>query len=242
MPNLLPLPDIEPFKFPLLRLAASFGQPSPVKIVAIGSLSTHGEAGIFPYPERLEDALSREFPEVQFEVVTKGKGGNEAPDQVTRLQEDVLAEKPALVIWQVGTNAAFREDVYNVDDVVAAIDKGLELLSGQAMDVVLMDMPYTPALVAGSREPRTKSLVNMIADVADRHNVNLFSRFRLMRGWVLSEKIPFERLVDSEDSEGLRMSDWATGAVTEALKGSIVGGLGEVKGLQIQPAAPAPQH
>ena len=37
--------------------------------------------------------------------------------EVSRFEPDVLAEQPALVIWQVGTNAVFRQEEFNPDDV-----------------------------------------------------------------------------------------------------------------------------
>jgi hypothetical protein len=73
--------------------------------------------------------------------------GEEAREQLTHFDRDVLAESPALVIWQVGTNAIMHN--YDLDDFTAAIQQGLDRLAGLAMDVVLMDPQYVPALLAG---------------------------------------------------------------------------------------------
>ena len=43
------------------------------------------------------------------DVLNRGIGGQEAPSELSRFEPDVLAELPALVIWQVGTNAVFRK-------------------------------------------------------------------------------------------------------------------------------------
>ena len=44
------------------------------------------------------------------DVLNRGIGGQEAPSELSRFEPDVLAEAPALVIWQVGTNAVFRKE------------------------------------------------------------------------------------------------------------------------------------
>ena len=64
---------------------------------------------------------------------------------MSRFEPDVIAEAPALVIWQVGTNAVFHKEVYNLDEVAAAIAAGLDWLADLPMDVVLMDLQYATA-------------------------------------------------------------------------------------------------
>jgi lysophospholipase L1-like esterase len=43
------------------------------------------------------------------DVINGGISGQAAPDELLRLQSDLFDEKPALVIWQVGTNAIFGD-------------------------------------------------------------------------------------------------------------------------------------
>ena len=43
-------------------------------------------------------------------VINRGVGGEEATTELPRIQSDVIDEEPALVIWQVGTNAVFHSD------------------------------------------------------------------------------------------------------------------------------------
>jgi esterase/lipase superfamily enzyme/lysophospholipase L1-like esterase len=221
MSEVSPLSEPVLFRFSLPHLAASFEAGASVKIVAIGSSSTQGEGNVLPYPERLEDALSRKFPDVEFVVINKGTGGTEAPEQLTRLDKDVLAEKPAMVIWQIGTDAAYHND-YDLKDLAESVALGLKRLSGQGMDVVLMDPQYVPALIGPDRNAKTETIVKLIADAAERSSVNVFSRFKLMQSWVLKQQVPLEQLVDSEDPDRLHVSDWATGAVSDALSSTMI--------------------
>jgi hypothetical protein len=145
MPDDLPKCEIPAslirFGRPLFHLAKQLEGAGPISIVAIGSSSTAGEGTIPSYPERLQTRLRLRFPGCTIDVINKGQGGEEAPAEFKRFDEDVIRQAPVLTIWQVGTNAIFH-DGYDLDDVAAAIDSGLKRLSALAMDVVLMDLQY----------------------------------------------------------------------------------------------------
>lgn len=101
-------PDLVNFKFRLPHLKEALRRERKIKIVAIGSSSTAGEGHIVPYPCRLELALRDRFHGPMIDVLNRGIGGQEAPSELSRFEPDVMDEMPALVIWQVGTNAVFR--------------------------------------------------------------------------------------------------------------------------------------
>jgi lysophospholipase L1-like esterase len=155
-----------------------------VTIVAIGSSSTKGDgasSGAASYPSRLGATFSARFPTQKINVLNLGIGGQEAPDEAARFKKDVLANKPALVVWQVGTNAA-RKD-YFLDDVRAAILRGLDHLAGTTADVVLMNLQFAPALLDQKEAPTsaTQQMQDIIATIAKDSGVALFQRFEIMR-------------------------------------------------------------
>lgn len=96
-----------PFQHPMPTLLAHLAGVGAIKIVAIGSSTTAGEGDIVPYPQRLENALRSRYPGRNFDGLNRG-GGEEAPDELKRMQRDVVDERPTVVIWQVGTNAAWK--------------------------------------------------------------------------------------------------------------------------------------
>jgi lysophospholipase L1-like esterase len=218
MPNDLPKYDLPAslirFDRPLFHLAKQLEGAGPVNIVAIGSSTTAGEGDIPPYPARLQAALRRRFPGPEINVINKGLGGQEAPEEFKRFEQDVIALAPVLTIWQVGTNAIFH-DGYDLDDIAATIDAGLKWLSGHAMDVVLMDLQYASAIRGPGRIFGTERMVRLIADAADRAGVNLFRRFALMRHWVKDGNVPIDQLINPAD--GLHQTELCTGWVTQAL-------------------------
>jgi hypothetical protein len=173
---------------------------------------------IVPFPYRLELALRRWSYGRMIDVLNRGIGGQEAPEELSRFESDVIAEAPALVIWQVGTNAVYRKLDYNPDDVENAIAAGLDWLAGLPMDVVLMDLQYTRAIVGPDKLGFSKDMVSRIAATAEKARVNVFPRFALMQSWL--DKVPLEEL---DDGGQLHTSEWATACVTQALVGSIVG-------------------
>jgi len=214
--------DLVRFKYPLPHLTQSLKSQRKVKIVAIGSSSTAGEGKIVPYPGRLELALRGRFHGRMIDVLNRGVGGQEALDELSRFDPDVIDEAPALVIWQVGTNAVFRLGQYSFDDVAVAIAAGLERLSSLSMDVVLMDLQYTTAIVGPDTIKQAEDMVSRISAAAENAHVNVFRRFALMRRWV-EDNIPIANLVDPTDPDQLHMSDWATNCVTQALDSAIKG-------------------
>jgi len=217
-------PDLVAFKYPLPHLALSLKRQRRTRIVAIGSSSTAGEGNIVPYPHRLELALRRDSNNYgrMIDVLNRGFGGQEAQDELSRFEPDVIGEAPALVIWQVGTNAVFHDEVYSPDAVGAAIVAGLDWLAGLAMDVVLMDLQYTTAIVKPEKIGRARDILSRI-EAAAANRVNVFHRFALMECWCVQDGIPIDELIDPTDNDRLHMSEWATGCVTEALYGAIAG-------------------
>jgi lysophospholipase L1-like esterase len=225
-----PNPEIpafhSPFEHRLSYFPRQFDAAGPVKIVAIGSSSTAGEGGIAPYPCRLESALrnagANQFKNRMIDVINRGESGDEAPGERARLQTDVIDENPSLVIWQVGTNAVWKE--CSLDAVAEAIDAGLKLLlSRQQMDVVLMDLQYAPAILSDNRIRATERMVELISDAAAANPpVNLFRRFDLMRRWHNVERSSFDRMIDPSDSDRLHQSDWSAQRLGQALCEAIV--------------------
>jgi len=183
-----------------------------VRLVALGSSSTAGADSILPYPPRLEMLLRQRFFGRMIDVINRGVGGQEAPEEFSRIESDVVAEAPALVIWQVGTNAVYKS--YNPAEVRATLEAGLDVLAALPLDVVVMDSQYTSAIVGTADALKLANIIMpMIAEVSASKKVNLFSRFALMKRWA-DDNIPLPEL---DDGGQLHTSEWATNCVTQAL-------------------------
>jgi hypothetical protein len=135
----------------------------------------------------------------------------------------VIAEAPALAIWQVGTNAVWQPG-YNLDDVAAAIGKGLKLLGGEPMDVVMMDLQYAPAVLTDDKIDATRRMLALINQLATAANVNVFHRFDLMRKFLDVERHSFDTVVDPTDVTRLHQSAFSARRIGYELSEAIAAG------------------
>jgi lysophospholipase L1-like esterase len=198
------------FQYYLPNFTSRLWGSGSIKIVAIGSSSTAGEGDIVPYTYRLEAALRARYSSRMIDVLNRGIGSQEAPDELKRMRDDVIAEAPALVVWQVGTNAVWQKG-HNLDDVADAIAQGLTLLgSHSSMDVVMMDLQYAPALLTNDKIDATRRMQSLIQKLAAAGNrVNVFRRFDLMQKFLTLEKHSFDLIIDPTDENRLHQSDFS---------------------------------
>jgi acyl-CoA thioesterase I len=208
--------DLARFDRPLLRLAERVALGEPVKIVAIGSSSTSGagaSSSAWSYPSRLEVELKARLPGLPIKVLNRGVGGEEVPQMLARFADAVAAEKPDLVIWQLGTNSVLRgRDIRKIAESIA---DGVGRLRAIGSDVILMDLQFAPRVI---EKADAEAMVDLIAAEAKRDNVDLFRRFALMRDWAVVRHISFRQ---SLAPDGLHMNDWSYGCMAKLLAGAI---------------------
>jgi lysophospholipase L1-like esterase len=174
----------------------------PLTIVAMGSSSTLGVGATIPalsYPSRLEQELRLRFPGIEIRVVNHGVGGQDVPEELSRIGRDVLAEHPDLVVWQVGTNAVLRRDDLSADEQL--ISRGVALMKESGIDIVLMDLQYAPRVLA---RPASAEMERLITDVARSTRVGLFRRFEIMKEWDHTQQLA---PASSVGPDGLHMTD-----------------------------------
>lgn len=192
----------------LPRTCAAVAAGNPLVVVAIGSSSTAGAGATAPdkaYPAQLEAALVRRLsPRVPVRVVNKGVNGNDVEAMAARIEADVLALSPTLVVWQVGSNDVIRG--MPPSRFAAVLRAGAERIRAAGIDLVLMDMQSAPVIDAKADTP---AYLDVIAMVAAQTGAVLLPRHRLMRS--LEGKGP-SLLVD----DGLHMSDAGYGALAGA--------------------------
>lgn len=186
---------------PLPRSIEAIAKSGELTIVAFGSSSTAGwmssDAG-HSYPAVMQEALAQALPHAHVAVVNRGIGGQDAAEELLRIDSDVTNLRPSLVIWQVGANGAMRRtDPELFRRLVAS---GLERLRRPRTDVVLMDNQRSPLILASPEHDR---IDNTLANLARDAHVGLFSRSVLMDKW-REEGAPYENFVSSD---GLHHND-----------------------------------
>ena len=204
------------FTYPLRHTARRLAAGEPLTIVAIGSSSTSGAGAssrAASYPSRLAIELKERFPAEDITVLNRGVNGEETAQMMARFDTGVIAEHPDLVLWQVGTNSVLHDAPLQEHSVL--LHEGIARLKAAGADVVLMDLQFTPKVLA---KAETQGMQDQIALTAKETSVDLFNRFAVMRDWHEVQHIPYEAFL-SPDS--LHMNDWSYGCVAKLLARAI---------------------
>jgi lysophospholipase L1-like esterase len=209
----------------LPHVAGKLAAGQPVVIIAFGSSSTQGYGATSPefnYPNRLAAQLRRHYPGANITILNRGKGGDDAPEMMKRLQAEVIDAKPDLVIWQVGTNAIIR----NLDPAETArmVEDGVARIQAAGADVVLVDPQYSPQV---TEHPESASkIVGLLGKVAALRHVGIFPRFEVMREWHEKQALPVKSFVIDD---GLHMNDWGYACFAQLLGDDIIKSVGQIK-------------
>jgi GDSL-like lipase/acylhydrolase family protein len=161
------------------RVAEGIKSDRPLDILVVGSRSsTLSGAEGSAYPNRLREALREKLPSVTVNLSVELQLKKTAEEVAGGLLKLVESKKPVLVIWQTGTVDALRS--IDPDDFRGAVEKGVTALQNAGVDVVLMNLQYSP---------RTETMispapyVDTLRAVAQEHDVPLFDRFAIMHQW-----------------------------------------------------------
>jgi acyl-CoA thioesterase I len=210
--------ELTRFDHSIARTSARLADGQPVRIVALGSSSTQGAGASSPaktYPSRLEAELRERFPETDITVINRGVGGEDAKEMLARLDKGVIAERPDLVLFQVGTNAIVDEQKLAVE--AALVRTIIERLKAAGIDVVIVDPQYAPKVIA---KPQASAMVRMLETVAQKHHIAVFHRFAIMGHWRQAQNIPFEQFTSRD---GLHMNDWSYDCISKLLATALAG-------------------
>jgi lysophospholipase L1-like esterase len=209
----------------LPHVASKLVAGQPVVIVAFGSSSTAGYGATSPdfnYPNRLAAQLRRQYPTADISVVNAGKGGEDAPEMMKRLQTSVIDMHPDLVIWQVGTNAVLR----NLDpgETAKLVEEGIGRIQAVGADIVLIDPQYSPKV--NEHAESAGKMMTLLNKTAELRKVGIFPRFAVMKDWHEKQAIPIENFVIAD---GLHMSDWGYACFAQLLGDDIIRSVGQIK-------------
>jgi len=209
----------------LPHVAGKLAAGQPVVIVAFGSSSTQGYGSSSPeftYPNRLAMQLRRQYPAADITVLNRGRGGEDAPEMLKRLQTEVIDLHPDLVIWQVGTNAVLRN--LDFDETAKLVEDGVAHIQAAGADVVLVDPQYSPRVT--ERGENASRMVKLLGRVAELRHVGIFPRFEVMRDWHERQAIPIDNFVISD---GLHMNDWGYACFAQLLGDDIIASVGQLR-------------
>jgi acyl-CoA thioesterase-1 len=159
--------------------------PRKLRIVTLGSSSTQGTGASIEaersYPAQLERVLRWRYPDAGIEVINKGIAGEIVTRNLARLNRDVLALTPDIVIWQVGTNDAIY--LGNATAVMVQVRRGIERIRASGAGLVLMSGQPLP-----NKEFNAPLLEirNALLELAKVERVPILDRYKLLEWWEAS--------------------------------------------------------
>jgi lysophospholipase L1-like esterase len=191
----------------------------PLTIVAFGSSSTQGAGATGPgatYPAQLAHVLQAAMPDRDISVINRGVGGQDSAEMLARLEADVLALRPRLVIWQVGANGVLRD----LDPVrfQAEVSQGIATIRAAGAAVVLMDNQRAPRIDA---KPGAALFAHALRTVAAETGTPLFGRTALMDAWAAAGFPNADFLI----ADGLHHNDRGYACLARALAQALLPGL-----------------
>lgn len=212
VPSCAVSPALSEIGVALDRSAGRIEQGTSLTIVAMGSSSTQGVGASAPsmsYPSRLQEELGDRFPAIEVRVLNHGIGGQDVGEELNRLDRDVVAEHPDVVIWQVGTNAVLRREDLAADEEL--IRRGVSLMKGYGIDIVLMDLQYARRVLA---RPAWGEMERILKEIARNDHVGLFRRFEIMQEWERTQQLAPAAMIGPD---GLHMTDASYGCLASEL-------------------------
>lgn len=201
---------------PIPRTTGKLRAGAPLTIVAIGSSSTAGAGASAPertYPHRLGVELGKLFPRFRIRVLNKGVGGHRVAEMIERFDRDVIAHRPDLVIWQVGSNSILRNEW--ADDFGRELRHGIARLREGGFDVLLMDAQFAPRI---TERPAANAILDATRAAARASGVSVFPRFAIMRHWAESGNISPTAMLSGDR---LHLNDVSYGCLARLLAGAI---------------------
>ncbi len=176
-----PVPD--PFEIPHGGLPATQAGVAigRLTILTLGGSATLGAAArgaAFTYPARLEARLRTALPGVEIKAEVRAATRLAMADILTRLDADLAAIRPGLVIWGPGASAAARgDDLDSFNNGIAEVIRRVRLAGA---DLIMMTLQFAPSVVRVMNPYPYRMAVIRGADMV---GVPVLDRYELMHFW-----------------------------------------------------------
>ncbi len=190
----------------LLLSTSAKADEKPATIVTLGDSITRGVRSGVKAEETFSSLLAIGLKEkkIAAEVVNAGIGNEATHQALRRLEKDVIARKPRLVILMYGTNDSYvdrgaKDARLSLDDFTRNLKELVTRMRKQGIEPILMT------------EPRWSS--DSVNGIGENPNMRLERYMTACRDVATAEKVP---LIDhfshwtSAEKKGVKLRDWTT--------------------------------
>lgn len=150
-------------------------------IMALGGAATLGgpaHGAEFTYPSRLGAYLTAAIPGLAVNIVVRAVPRQSDADLELKLTAELVAAKPALVIWGTGASAAGRGD--DLDTFIGNVSGTVGKIKSTGADLILMTLQYAPSIARMINLSPYRSAVIQAGEIA---GAPVLDRYELMRFW-----------------------------------------------------------
>jgi lysophospholipase L1-like esterase len=119
----------------------------PVRVVFFGDSITQQGAQPGGYIVRMQEALQKAGRGSDFELIGAGIGGNKVYDLYLRMDEDVLAQKPDVVVIWIGVNDVWHKASSGTGTDADKFEKFYTAIINKLLDKHIKVILCTPAVI-----------------------------------------------------------------------------------------------
>jgi isoamyl acetate esterase len=167
------------FSLPLVLLLLNFMPQKKTKVIFFGDSIT--QAGVQPYGyiTRIDSMSKTGTKTGQYDFVGAGIGGNKAYDLYLRMEEDVLAKNPDVVVIYVGVNDVWHKASSGTGTDADKFEKFYQAIINKLKAKNIKVIVCTPAAIgertdfSNQQDGDLNNYSNIIRSIAAKNNLSL---------------------------------------------------------------------
>jgi len=157
----------------------AFMPQKKTKVIFFGDSITQAGAGTDGYILRVDTLCKKENKGEQYEFVGAGIGGNKIYDLYLRVEDDVLAKNPDVVVIYVGVNDVWHKSSFGTGTDADKFEKFYNALLKKFADRNIKTIICTPAAIgektdfSNQQDGDLNKYSNIIRGIAAKNNIPL---------------------------------------------------------------------
>jgi lysophospholipase L1-like esterase len=137
------------------------------RIVFLGDSITQAGVGPKGYVTLIKNTLAERHKDLGIEVIGAGISGNKVPDLQRRLDKDVIAKKPTLVVIYIGINDVWHSEMNPPRGTPKdKYEEGLKEIIGKIKDAGARVVLCTPTVIGEKKSNKLDAQLDEYADVS----------------------------------------------------------------------------
>jgi lysophospholipase L1-like esterase len=165
--------------FPLLILLFAFVPQKKTKVIFFGDSITQAGANPGGYILRVDSMVKKEGLGDRYEFVGAGIGGNKVYDLYLRMDDDVLAKNPDVVVIYIGVNDVWHKATSGTGTDADKFEKFYNAILKKLADKNIKTILCTPAAIgektdfSNQQDGDMNAYSNIIRGIAAKNNLPL---------------------------------------------------------------------